>query len=80
MRSEVQMRVETKLIAECGSGFLQCCLGYLDHRFREEYARRGYHQTRWPCCSRSKFVNSLLQNVRFGVSYNLHVVRQTSDS
>ena len=22
------------VVAECGSGFLQCCLGYLDHRFR----------------------------------------------
>ena len=67
-------------IAECVSGFLQCCLDYFDHRFRVERARRAYHQARWPCCSRAKFINSLFQNVRFGVGYNLHVVRQASES
>jgi hypothetical protein len=52
---------------------------YLDHRFLVELARRRYHQTWRPCCTRAKLINGAFENARFGIGLNFHVIRQAGE-
>lgn len=65
-----------KRLRRCG--FLRRLI-YLDHRFLMELARRRYHQTWRPCCTRAKLINGAFENARFGIGLNFHVIRQAGE-